>query len=136
MRHPLHGPTKFRQAILLLSGEHSVSIPRALRAGTWHLHKLGRTVDGHVVLLEEIGARIGEDSHPAHGGGDSGVRINEPSGMIHACGVFAPSWLAALPDLIVATQAFSSDRTVAKPATLETQHAWSCELRIASSHRR
>ena len=59
------------------------------------LHELGRTVDGHVVLLEEIGARIGEDSHPAHGGGDSGVRINEPSGMIHAGGVFAPSSLAA-----------------------------------------
>ena len=27
----------FRQAILLLSGEHSVSILRALRDGNWHL---------------------------------------------------------------------------------------------------
>ena len=34
--------------------------------------------------------------------------------MIHAGGVFAPPWLAALPDFIVATQAFSSDRPVAK----------------------
>ena len=90
MRHPLHEPTKFRQAILLLSGEHSVSILRALRAGTWHLHEPGRTVDGRAVLLEEIGARIGEDSHPAHGGGDSWGSHNESPGMIHDGGVFAP----------------------------------------------
>ena len=85
----------FRQAILLLSGEHIVSFLKALRAGTWHLQDLGRTVDGRAVLLEKIGPRIREDSHPAHGGGDSGGSINESSGMIHAGGVFAPSWLSA-----------------------------------------
>src|SRR2546430_2048482 len=51
----------FRQAILLLSGEHSVSILRALRDGNWHLSsEVARSLDVHITTASKFLQRFAE----------------------------------------------------------------------------
>src|SRR2546428_13562 len=51
----------FRQAILLLSGEHSVSILRALRDGNWHLSsEVARSLDIHITTASKFLQRFSE----------------------------------------------------------------------------
>src|SRR5713226_9550328 len=51
----------FRQAILLLSGEHSVSILRALRDGSWHLSsEVARSLDIHITTASKFLQRFAE----------------------------------------------------------------------------
>ena len=51
----------FRQAILLLSGEHSVSILRALRDGNWHLSsEVARSIDIHITTASKFLQRFSE----------------------------------------------------------------------------
>jgi DNA-binding transcriptional ArsR family regulator len=51
----------FRQAISILSGEHSLSILRALRDGGWHLSsEVARTLDIHITTASKFLQRLGE----------------------------------------------------------------------------
>ena len=51
----------FRQAILLLSGEHSVSILRALRDGNWHLSsEVARSLDVHITTASKFLQRFAD----------------------------------------------------------------------------
>src|SRR2546421_6525605 len=51
----------FRQAILLLSGEHSVSILRALRDGNWHLSsEVARSHDVHITTASKFLQRFAD----------------------------------------------------------------------------
>ncbi|MCI4371059.1 MAG: helix-turn-helix domain-containing protein [Thermoplasmata archaeon] len=51
----------FRQAILLLSGEHSLSILRALRDRNWHLSsEVARTLDIHITTASKFLQRFAE----------------------------------------------------------------------------
>src|SRR5207249_11748783 len=51
----------FRQAILLLSGEHSVTILRALRDGGWHLSsEVARSLDIHITTASKFLQRLGD----------------------------------------------------------------------------
>src|SRR2546422_9803026 len=60
-----------RQAILPLSGEHSVSILRALRDGNWHLSsEAARSLDIHITPASKFLQRFSElglvDRRPHH----------------------------------------------------------------------
>jgi len=51
----------FRQAILLLSGEHSVTILRALRDGDWHLSsEVARSLDIHITTASKFLQRFSD----------------------------------------------------------------------------
>src|SRR6059036_1249846 len=51
----------FRQAILLLSGEHSVTILRALRDGDWHLSsEVARVLDIHITTASKFLQRFSD----------------------------------------------------------------------------
>ncbi|HKW43031.1 MAG TPA: hypothetical protein VJP06_02480, partial [Thermoplasmata archaeon] len=51
----------FRQAILLLSGQHSLAIVRALRDGNWHLaSEVARSLDIHITTSSKFLQRFAE----------------------------------------------------------------------------
>jgi DNA-binding transcriptional ArsR family regulator len=51
----------FRQTISILSGEHSLSILRALRDGGWHLSsEVARSLDIHITTASKFLQRLGE----------------------------------------------------------------------------